>query len=162
METLSRYSSSPNGQHGLGRNLRPMVDEIDQFLKSAAGTGDHKFDAVRERLLDQVREMRSQLDELNDAAVARMKRAAAKTDQPVKAHPYGAMGIAAATGLPVGFLAAWRDWIARVGPMLLPLSLAARRCMDAPRGPSPAADQLRCPYLSFSSMHRMSRTRDNP
>lgn len=108
MDTLSRLSSSPNGQHGLGHNLRHMVDEIDQFLKNASNTGDQKFDAVRERLADQVREMRSQLDELNEAALARMKRAAAKADQTVQSHPYGAMGIAAATGVLVGFLAARR------------------------------------------------------
>ena len=43
-------------------NLRHMVDEIDTFLRSAADTGDHKFDAVRERLSMQVRQMRQQIE----------------------------------------------------------------------------------------------------
>ena len=89
-------------------NLRHMVDEIDTFLRSAADTGDQKFDAARERLSLQVRQMRQQLDELNEAATARVKRAAQQADQRVHAHPYTAMGVAAAAGLLIGFLASRR------------------------------------------------------
>jgi ElaB/YqjD/DUF883 family membrane-anchored ribosome-binding protein len=89
-------------------NLRHMVDEIDTFLRSAADTGDQKFDAARERLSLQVRQMRQQLDELNEAASVRVKRAAQQADQTVHAHPYTAMGMAAAVGLLVGYLATRR------------------------------------------------------
>ena len=89
-------------------NLRHMVDEIDTFLRSAADTGDQKFDAARERLSLQVRQMRQQLDELNEAASVRVKRAAQQADQTVHAHPYTAMGMAAAVGLLVGYLSARR------------------------------------------------------
>jgi ElaB/YqjD/DUF883 family membrane-anchored ribosome-binding protein len=85
-----------------------MVDEIDTFLKSAADSGDQRFNAVRDRLADQVREMRMQIDELNQATVARVKRAARQADETVHAHPYGAMGVAAAAGLLIGFLASRR------------------------------------------------------
>ena len=108
MDTVSRSSPVNNGQEGISHNLRHMVDEMDHFLKNAADTGDQKFDIVRQRLTQQVRDMRAQLDELNDAALDRMKRAAQRADQTVQAHPYSAMGIAAATGLLVGFLAARR------------------------------------------------------
>lgn len=89
-------------------SLRHMVDQLDSFLKSAADSGDAKFDATRDRLTMQVREMRHQLDELNEAAVARMKRVARQADETVHAHPYGAIGTAAAVGLVLGFLAARR------------------------------------------------------
>lgn len=89
-------------------NLRHMVDEIDTFLRSAADTGDHKFDAVRERLSMQVRQMRQQIDEMNESAAVRVKRAAQQADQTVQTHPYTAMGMAAAVGLLVGFLASKR------------------------------------------------------
>jgi ElaB/YqjD/DUF883 family membrane-anchored ribosome-binding protein len=52
--------------------------------------------------------MRAQLDELNQATLARVKRAAQQADQSVHSHPYSAMGIAAATGLLIGFLASRR------------------------------------------------------
>lgn len=108
MDTSSRSALTSNGAHGVGDSLRHMVDEIDHFLKSAAASGDQRLDAVREKLSHQVREMRSQLDELNEATVARVKRAAMKADETVQAHPYSAMGVAAAAGLLIGFLAARR------------------------------------------------------
>ena len=89
-------------------NLRHMVDEIDTFLRSAADTGDQKFDAARARLSQQVREMRQQLDALNESAAARVKRAAEQADHTLHAHPYTAMGLAAGVGLLVGYLAARR------------------------------------------------------
>jgi ElaB/YqjD/DUF883 family membrane-anchored ribosome-binding protein len=89
-------------------HLRHMVDEFDTFLRSAADTGDQKFDAVRERLSMQVRQMRQQIEELNESAAARVKRAAQQADHTVQAHPYTAMGLAAAAGLFIGYLAARR------------------------------------------------------
>jgi len=52
--------------------------------------------------------MRSQLDELEDSAIHKARHAARATDRTVHSHPYGAMGIAAAAGLLIGFLAATR------------------------------------------------------
>ena len=42
-------TTGANGQEGLLHNLRHMVNEADQFLKTAAQSGDAKFDAVRGR-----------------------------------------------------------------------------------------------------------------
>ena len=108
MDPSTRTLSGDGSQQAVSHNLRHMVDEIDTFLKSAADTGDQRFNAVRDRLSMQVREMRDQLDELNQATIARVKRAAQQADQTVHAHPYGAMGLAAAAGLLIGFLAARR------------------------------------------------------
>jgi ElaB/YqjD/DUF883 family membrane-anchored ribosome-binding protein len=109
MEPSSRTLMGDGSQQAaVSHNLRHMVDEIDTFLKSAADSGDQRFNAVRDRLADQVREMRMQIDELNQATVARVKRAARQADETVHAHPYGAMGVAAAAGLLIGFLASRR------------------------------------------------------
>ena len=99
---------STNGKEGLAHSLRHMVDEADQFLKAAAQTGDEKFDAVRDKFVEQVRQMRAQLDELEDSAIHKARHAARVADRTVHSHPYGAMGIAAAVGLLIGFLAARR------------------------------------------------------
>lgn len=61
MDTFSRPCSANNGQEGISHNLRHMVDEMDHFLKNAADTGDQKFDIVRQRLTQQVMDMRAQL-----------------------------------------------------------------------------------------------------
>jgi ElaB/YqjD/DUF883 family membrane-anchored ribosome-binding protein len=107
METNTRTVHT-DGSQDSSHQLRHMVDEIDSYLRSAADSGDQKFNAVRDKLSVQVREMRAQLDELNQATLARVKRAAQQADQSVQAHPYAAMGIAAATGLLIGFLASRR------------------------------------------------------
>lgn len=107
MDANTRTIPSNDSRH-TSHSLRHMVDEIDTFLRSAADSGDERFNAVRDKLEAQVRAMRSQIDELNEAAVARMKRAAQQADQTVHAHPYGAMGVAAAAGLLIGLLAARR------------------------------------------------------
>jgi ElaB/YqjD/DUF883 family membrane-anchored ribosome-binding protein len=105
---MDTTASAANGRQGLAQSLRHMIDETDQWLKTAAASGDHKFDAVRDNFAEQVRHMRAQLDELEDSAIHKARHAARSADQAVNAHPYGAMGIAAAVGLLVGFLAARR------------------------------------------------------
>lgn len=97
-----------DGSQDTGHQLRHMVDEIDSYLRSAADSSDQRFNAVRDRLATQVREMRAQLDELNQATLERVKRAAQQADQTVQSHPYAAMGVAAAAGLLIGFLASRR------------------------------------------------------
>ena len=101
-------TSTVNSKQGLAQSLRHMIDEADQLLKSAAETGDEKFDAVRQAFVDQVRQMRLQLDELEETAIYKARRAAREADHAVHEHPYGAMGIAAAVGLLIGFLVASR------------------------------------------------------
>lgn len=100
--------TNANASTQASHQLRHMVDEIDAYLKSAADTGDQKIAAARERLTTQIRELRAQVDELNEATTARVKRVAQQADQTVHAHPYGAMGVAAAAGLLIGFLASRR------------------------------------------------------
>jgi ElaB/YqjD/DUF883 family membrane-anchored ribosome-binding protein len=108
MNTTASTQPGGNGQEGLSHSLRQIVDEADQFLKAAAQSGDARFDAVRDKFVEQVRQMRLQLDELEDSAIHKARHAARTTDLAIQTHPYGAMGIAAAAGLLIGFLAARR------------------------------------------------------
>lgn len=101
-------SAAANGDEGLADKLHHMVDEVDLALKSATQSGDQKFDAVREELVERVRRLRTQLGELQETALVKAKDAARTTDQAVHEHPYSAMGVAAALGLLIGFLAARR------------------------------------------------------
>ena len=105
---MSTTSSLADGKDALASSLRHMVDEADQFLKTAARSGDDGLDAARQRLADQVRTLRAQLEELEDEAVHKARRAARAADRTIHTHPYGAMGLAAAAGLLIGFLASRR------------------------------------------------------
>jgi ElaB protein len=105
---MPRNASDISGQNPSAHTLRLLVDQMDGYLRTAADTGDQKFNEARSRLSEQVQQMKAQLDDFNDEAMARLKRAARQADEQVKAHPYGAMGSAAALGLLVGYLAARR------------------------------------------------------
>jgi ElaB/YqjD/DUF883 family membrane-anchored ribosome-binding protein len=101
-------ATDANGRDNLAQGLRQIVEEAEHFLKSAADSGDARLDEMRGKVAAQVREMRAQLDTLQDNALVNARRAARKADLAAHDHPYGAMGIAAAVGLLVGFLAARR------------------------------------------------------
>lgn len=101
-------TATANDRQGLANSLRHMIDEADTLLKSAARTGDETFDNIRDKFTDQVRQMRAQLEELEETAAYRAKRAAREADRTVHEHPYSAMGIAAAVGLLIGVLVARR------------------------------------------------------
>jgi ElaB/YqjD/DUF883 family membrane-anchored ribosome-binding protein len=93
---------------GLARSLRQIVEESEHFLKSAANSGDAKLDEVRGKVTAQLRQMRVQLDDLQDAALLKARHAARTTDLAAHNHPYAAMGIAAAAALLIGLLVARR------------------------------------------------------
>jgi ElaB/YqjD/DUF883 family membrane-anchored ribosome-binding protein len=97
-------TSMPNGKSALAERLHQMIDEADRFLKSAAVTGDEKYDTVRTRIADQARQMRAQLDELDTRARSSARYAARVTDRTLHEHPYSAIGVAALAGLLIGYL----------------------------------------------------------
>ena len=102
-------TATPQTRNGsLASSVRHMVDEADQFLQAAAQSGNAKFDAMRDSFVTQVRQLRAQLDELEDGALHKVRHAARNADRAVQSHPYGAMGIAAAAGLLIGLLAGRR------------------------------------------------------
>ena len=107
MDTTTTTGSTES-QPGQASSLRTMIDDTDQLLKSVASAGDQKFQGMRDRILEQMRQMRTQLSELEQVGLQRAKDMARATDESVHAHPYGAMAVAAAAGVLIGFLAARR------------------------------------------------------
>jgi ElaB/YqjD/DUF883 family membrane-anchored ribosome-binding protein len=92
----------------VAQHLRTLADEADALLKATARAGDEKFDASRERLRGEVAHLRARLSELEAAAETHLKNAAHRSNEAVHAHPYAAMGVAAAAGLLLGTLLARR------------------------------------------------------
>ena len=93
----------------LAQSLRTVMEDADALLKNVVKSGDAQFDALRDRLSAQVRQMRRQLEELEDTAVHKARQAARATDEAVHAHPYTAIGIAAAVGAIIGLIVARRS-----------------------------------------------------
>lgn len=88
----------------MAQHLRTLADEAEALLKDTARAGDAKMAATRERLRGEVMHLRERLADLEAQAGLRMKTAAHRTDEVVHAHPYTAMGAAAAIGLLAGLL----------------------------------------------------------
>jgi ElaB/YqjD/DUF883 family membrane-anchored ribosome-binding protein len=88
----------------MAQHLRTLADEAEALLKDTARAGDAKMAATRERLRGEVMHLRERLADLESQAGLRMKTAAHRTGEAVHAHPYSAMGAAAAIGLLAGLL----------------------------------------------------------
>lgn len=89
-------------------NPNAAVQSADMAVDSAIEAGAERFNATRERLQAQLKHLRAEFDELDEQARYNVRKAARATDQTVHSHPYGAIGIAAAVGLLVGWLASRR------------------------------------------------------
>ena len=100
--------TAANAKEHLATGLHRMVDEADQLLQTARSTGDRKIDEARVRIEHQLDQLRLQIDDLEGKAVYRARRAARATDEAVHAHPYRAMGAAAATAALIAWLFARR------------------------------------------------------
>jgi ElaB/YqjD/DUF883 family membrane-anchored ribosome-binding protein len=97
-------TSTAKADERVTQNLRRMVDDAEQLLKSTAEAGDEHLDAARERLRKEVSQLRVQLSDLEHRAASRLRETAHATDQVVHQHPYSAMGIAALAGVLLGFV----------------------------------------------------------
>lgn len=89
-------------------NPSATVENAEKAIDSAIEAGEERFNAMREKLQAQLNCLRAQFDELDEQARYKLRKAARTTDETVHSHPYGAIGIAAAVGLLVGWLASRR------------------------------------------------------
>jgi ElaB/YqjD/DUF883 family membrane-anchored ribosome-binding protein len=102
-------STTTESADGLAQNLRQMADDAERLLKQAAAAGDRTLAKSRSRLESQLRRLREDLDDLQDATVLGARRALRTADHVVQEHPYSAIGVGAAVGLLIGLLLT-RKW----------------------------------------------------
>jgi ElaB/YqjD/DUF883 family membrane-anchored ribosome-binding protein len=108
MDTPTAPSTTTAADDRVAQHLRTLADEAEALLKATAHAGDQKYEASRERLRAEVAHLRTRLTELETAAETHLKNAAHRSNEAVHAHPYAAMGLAAAAGLLLGTLLARR------------------------------------------------------
>jgi ElaB/YqjD/DUF883 family membrane-anchored ribosome-binding protein len=107
MQTNTASQDTPSKER-LAQNLRHLVDEADALMKNAVNAGEHQVDATRAKLESQLRQLRTQIDDIEDTLVHRTRKAVRATDEAVHAHPYTAIGIAGLAGVLLGALLARR------------------------------------------------------
>jgi ElaB/YqjD/DUF883 family membrane-anchored ribosome-binding protein len=99
----SRVQSNP-----VGRDVQNVVSEAQELLKTVKDEGSNQMDAMKSKLAGQYDVARQKFGEIQTQVTDGAKMAMDTTDQYVRTNPWTAVGIAAAVGAIVGFLASRR------------------------------------------------------
>lgn len=99
----SRAQNNP-----VGRDVQNVVSEAQELLKTVKDEGSTRIDEVKSRVTGQYETARAKLDEINTTVHEGAKVAMTTTDEYVRSNPWRAVGIAAAAGAIIGFLASRR------------------------------------------------------
>jgi ElaB/YqjD/DUF883 family membrane-anchored ribosome-binding protein len=89
-------------------DFRAMIADGEELLKAAATASGEGFAAARTRFEQKLNGARTSLAEVSQPAIDRAKESAAAADRYVRGNPWTAVGVAAALGALLGFLAAKR------------------------------------------------------
>ena len=99
----SRVQSNP-----VGRDVQNVVSEAQELLKTVKDEGANQMDNVKSKLASQYDVARQKFTEIQGTVTDGAKVAMDTTDQYVRSNPWTAVGIAAAAGAIIGFLASRR------------------------------------------------------
>lgn len=99
----TRPSSTP-----VGRDVQNVVSEAQELLKTVKDEGATQIDAVRNKVQAQYEVAREKFGEIQSTVTEGAKVAVTSTDAYVRGNPWRAVGIAAAAGAIIGFLASRR------------------------------------------------------
>lgn len=88
----------------LATDLRIVIADAEELLRATAGQMGEKAILARERIEESLRLAKDKLGRAEEVMVDKTKAAARATDDYVRDHPWGAVGIAAAVGLVIGML----------------------------------------------------------
>jgi ElaB/YqjD/DUF883 family membrane-anchored ribosome-binding protein len=85
-------------------DLKVVIADAEELLRATASTAGEKVSAARAKMEDSVRTAKVKLAQAQDVMVDQAKAAAGAADDYVHAHPWKAVGFAAAIGVILGML----------------------------------------------------------
>ena len=85
-------------------DMRVVVADAEEILRTTAGVAGDKMGDLRERIGERLRDAKLRLADAEAALVDRTKAAARATDDFVHENPWRAVGVAAAVGLLLGVI----------------------------------------------------------
>ena len=88
----------------LRQDLRLIIRDAEDLLKTTAGAAGDKAGEVRRRLANALESAKATCGRLQDKTV----QAAKASDRVIRAHPYESLGVALGAGLLIGVLVARR------------------------------------------------------
>lgn len=89
-------------------DLRLVVHDAEELLKATAGQAGEKIAAVRAQAEASLKVAKERLATMGNGVMSQAKYAADTTDEYVRTNPWQSVGIGAAIGLLIGFLAGRR------------------------------------------------------
>lgn len=89
-------------------DFKNIVNDAEDLLQATAKVSGEGFHVARAKLAEKLKVAKSNLVEAEKHVVERAKQAATATDEYVHANPWTAVGVSAAIGLLIGFMAAKR------------------------------------------------------
>lgn len=89
-------------------DMRAVIADAEDLLKATATAAGEKVSVARARAEESLRAAKVKLAAAEEAVVDKAKAAARATDDYVHAHPWKAVGTAAAVGIIIGMLIARR------------------------------------------------------
>lgn len=92
----------------VGRDVKNVVNEAQELLKTVQAEGSNRIDEVKSKMAAQYEVARAKLGDLQTTVADGAKVAVDETDAYVRNNPWTAVGIAAGVGALIGFLAARR------------------------------------------------------
>ena len=104
-QTLNKLQET---RHELTNHLQAMLENGEALLKEVATVSGNNAIAARVRLTEKLDTVRAALAKRSKPFVDMTREVTAAGDDYVRDHPWRAVGIAAATGIVVGLLAARR------------------------------------------------------
>ncbi len=107
-----RSSTSPSSTVGntgpIARDIQNVVSDAQELLKTVQIEGESKLGDVKARVQQQLDSARQMLGQLQTSVQDGAKVAVDTTDAYVRSNPWRAVGVSAALGALIGFLAARR------------------------------------------------------
>lgn len=88
----------------LSADFRLVMDDIDALMNATTNKAEGEVKALRQRIRDRLDATKDRVGHAQEEAVQRARKAAHATDEYVHAHPWQAIGAAAAVGLALGVL----------------------------------------------------------
>jgi len=104
----STESTLNSNGNAIARDIQNVVSDAQDLLKTVQTEGSNKLADVKAKMNQQLDSAKQMLSQLQDTVQDGAKAAMDTTDQYVRANPWRAVGISAALGALIGFLAARR------------------------------------------------------
>lgn len=101
-------NTSETAQDKLIRDFRAIVSDTEELLKATAGLTGEQIAVTRAKLEERVAVTRKRFADMEDGLTEQAKAAYDATDKLVRAHPWPAVGAAAAIGFLIGLLTSRR------------------------------------------------------